>query len=118
MRPLVLPALFILSVLLVGAHQTAQASSFTFTPINVPFAGVTHTEANGINATGQIVGIYIDSSGGHGFLDDQGVFTPINVPFVGVTFTAPSGINPHVQIVGAYIDSGGVHGFLDDDDVF
>src|SRR5712692_540469 len=95
----------------VGLSQ-AQAFSFTFTPINVPFAGVTFTEAFGINPLGQVVGFYFDSGGEHGFLDDQGVFTPINVPFAGVTFTAAFGINPLGQLVGVYNDSGGEHGFL------
>jgi len=107
MRRLVLPTLFILSVLL-GAHQTARAASFTFTPIDVPFA--TDTEAFGINPGGQVVGGYFDKVGVHGFLDDRGVFTPIDVPFA--TDTEAFGINPGGQVVGAYFDKVGLHGFL------
>ena len=56
----------------------------SFSAIDVPFAGVTATEANGINSAGQIVGIYNDKNGTHGFLDSGGMFIPIDVPFTGV----------------------------------
>ena len=51
-----------------GARARA---GFTFQTIDVPGAG--STTAFGINGRGQIVGFYVDSSGGnHGFLDSGG----------------------------------------------
>jgi probable HAF family extracellular repeat protein len=40
----------------------------SFSAIDVPFAGATATEANGINSAGQIVGTYNDQNRTHGFL--------------------------------------------------
>jgi probable HAF family extracellular repeat protein len=43
--------------------------------------GSTYTRANGINASGQIVGDYSDAAGhGHGFLLDHGSYTTLDVP--------------------------------------
>jgi hypothetical protein len=67
MRRYLLPAVLSLSILL-SALVAAHAASYTFTPLDVPFSGATDTEAFGINDQGQIVGDYLDSSGGHGFL--------------------------------------------------
>ena len=66
-RHLCLALLMTLGLLLGGRH-VAQAASFTFTPIDVP--GASFTEAFGITPSGQIVGRYLDSTGGttHGFL--------------------------------------------------
>jgi len=57
-----------LGLLLGGRHVAQAAASFTFTPIDVP--GASFTEAFGITPSGQIVGRYLDSTGGttHGFL--------------------------------------------------
>jgi probable HAF family extracellular repeat protein len=107
-RHLFLALLVTLGFLLGGRHG-AQAASFAFTPLDVP--GAISTEARGINPRGQIVGIYADSTGEHGFLYDRGVFTTIEVP--GASGTQAFGINPRGQIVGLYFDStGGQHGFL------
>ena len=95
--------------LLQGGRHVAQAASFTFTPINVPDAPDS-TFAYGINPSGQIVGVYVDSTGERGFLYDRGVFTLIDVP--GAAATLAYGINPSGQIAGSYIDSTGTHGFL------
>ena len=48
-----------------------MATSYTFTSIAVP--GANFTGANGINASGDVVGDYSDSTGVHGFLDDVGI---------------------------------------------
>jgi hypothetical protein len=56
--------LFVLSAGLFLIPQTAQG--LTFTTIDVPDSVA--TGASGINPSGQIVGIFFDSSGGHGFL--------------------------------------------------
>ena len=67
--------------------------------------GASFTEGLGITPRGQIVGLYFDSMGLHGFLYDGGVFTPIDVPGAFATFA--SGITPRGQIVGFYGDSTG-----------
>ena len=62
----------------------------TFTTIDVP--GATRTDALGINAAGQIVGLFFgDATGVHGFLTSDGVtFTILDVP--GATATNASGV--------------------------
>jgi uncharacterized membrane protein len=108
----------ILGVLL-GARRAAHAASFSFTTIDVPFADADDiTDCGDINSNGQIVGVYINTSGVlHAFLDEHGAFTVIDFP--GAVVTVPTRINPNGQIVGFYVDSSGVeHGYLDDDGVF
>jgi hypothetical protein len=88
-----------------------------FTTVDVPFPGATFAGVlngipvgglNAINARGQIVGIYFDSSGvAHGFLEDKGVFTTVEVPFPGATYTALLANNPGGQLLGYYGDSSG-----------
>jgi uncharacterized membrane protein len=79
-----------------------------YTRLNAP--GATSTFAYG-NASGQIVGTYVDASGGiHGFLFSGGNYIPINVP--GAMSTDAVGINGSGQIVGDYDDASGGHGFL------
>ena len=72
------------------------------------------TVANGLNALGQIVGGYFDSSGiEHGFLYYNGKFTTLNDPLATGTYDFAEGINDHGQIVGSYSDASGVeHGYL------
>ena len=73
--------------------------------------GALYTYANGINASGQIVGTYYDAAKGiHGFLLDQGSYTTLDVP--GSTWTQAHAINDSGQIVGSYRDGAGQHGFL------
>jgi hypothetical protein len=81
-----------------------------FIQIDVP--GASFTAANGINARGDIVGLYFDSDGNlNGFLLSKGAFTTIDVP--GAIFTDANGINDRGEIVGEYIDSdGNGHGYL------
>jgi uncharacterized membrane protein len=91
----------------VGAPVTTWA--FAFTQIDVPGAQI--TQALGINDSGQIVGLFVDATGLHGFLrDTDGSFTPIDVP--GADRTEAHGINDSGQIVG--VSSFG--GFLRDTD--
>jgi hypothetical protein len=65
----------------------------SFSTIDVPFVGVTATEADGINSDGQIVRTYTDANGSHGFLDIGGMFSSIDAPFGGVLGTFATGIN-------------------------
>lgn len=79
---------------------------------DVPFAGVTVTQADDINAHGQIVGAWIDSTGmTHAFLKDRATYTSFDYP--GAATTLAWGINFAGQIVGVYHNAdGSVHGFL------
>jgi uncharacterized membrane protein len=97
-----------------GFAKPLHAADPTFVAIDYP--GQSGTLALDINASGQIVGRYIDDAGLHrGFLLSAGVFTPIDVP--GAIYTPPLGINASGDIVGecSLTDAGGVkdvQGFL------
>ena len=84
-----------------------QCSSF-----DVPVAGATVTQADDINANGQIAGAYVDGNGvTHAFLMAGTNFTSLDFP--GATSTLAWGINKTGQIVGTYHNAdGSVHGFL------
>ena len=75
--------------------------------------GVNGTFADGINASGQIVGSYIDSSeNANGFLYSNGTWTTLDDPSA-INGTFANGINASGQIVGSYTDgSGNENGFL------
>ncbi len=86
----------------------------TYATINYPGSTFGFTFAGGANASGDIVGIYVDSSGnGHGFLFN-GSYTSFDYP--GAVFTEATGINPAGVVCGIYIgptDPTGVnHGFI------
>jgi hypothetical protein len=105
----------------VGAFTTASGTTCStqcegymlyhgsYATINFP--GSSFTFAGGANAEGNIVGIYVDTSGfGHGFLFN-GAYTSFDYP--GAIFTEATGINPGGVIVGLYTDSANVtHGFI------
>ena len=82
---------------------------YTYTTLDDPLA-LGSTGAWGINSTGQIVGLYRNFGGTHGFLYSGGTYTPIDDPFA-TDFTAALGINNLGQIVGQYNDATS-HGFL------
>jgi uncharacterized membrane protein len=95
---------------------------YSYTTLNDPSA-TNGTIANGINASGQIVGFYASGSGvriAHGFLLSGGAYTTFDDPLAsqnpdGGTFAV--GINTSSQIVGFYTTGGGTmsftaHGFL------
>ncbi len=112
MRPFKASLGFALSLPLL-ASPGAQARPVTFTPIDVP--GATTTVANGINASGEIVGAYADAAGKtHGYVLSGGVFTTIDVP--GAAGAEARGIGPGGDIVGDYWMPGepaaNFHGFL------
>jgi uncharacterized membrane protein len=116
-------------VLLVGAGgisttQTAPAVSTTnvskaespvddlaFETLDVP--GARLTRPFGINASGRIVGLYMDTQGaGHGFVKDpEGTYASIDYP--GASFTNAGAINARGDIVGRWTDGSGTnHGYL------
>src|SRR5215217_4682083 len=67
---------------------------------------VTLTAACGINNRGQIVGLYNDESGQHGFLLSGGTYTTINFPGASTQGTQAQGINNRGDIVGVYSVNG------------
>src|SRR5215813_2559520 len=88
--------------LLVGLAGDAKAQpTYVFTPLDVPGSSApSNTIANGMNASGQIVGVYDRYN--HAFLFDQGNYTKLDVP--GSNYTVATGINASGQIVGYYGD--------------
>jgi probable HAF family extracellular repeat protein len=93
-----------------------SVGGYNFQTIDDPL-GVNGTEAVGINARGQIVGVYFDASTvSHGFLLSGGQYTTLDDPNAGAGAfqgTTAEGINARGQIVGFYTDANDVnHGFL------
>jgi probable HAF family extracellular repeat protein len=85
------------------AEQARSQPSYAFTTLDVPGSSSTRLcSANGINATGQIVGSYEDAAGRHSFLLAQGSFTRLDAP--GAASTYAYGINGSGQIVGVYFE--------------
>lgn len=100
-----------------GVHSVAGQGAgkiLVFTTIDFP--GSVLTNAQGINAQGDIVGLYTDTGGQtHGFLRTGGQYRSIDFP--GARSTSARGIGPAGDIVGSYqrTDESGavpVHGFL------
>jgi uncharacterized membrane protein len=56
----------------------------------------------GINASGQISGVFSDADGSHGYVLDNGVFTPVDAPAGVPGTTGVFGINDVGQLVGKY----------------
>ncbi|CAD5375059.1 putative PEP-CTERM sorting domain-containing protein [Rubrivivax sp. A210] len=76
-------------------------SGASITLFDVPSAFNNFTFGDDINNSGIVVGTYRNSSGGHGFILDNGSYTTINVP--GATNeTLVTGINDAGQLVGQY----------------
>jgi len=82
----------------------------TFTTFDVPKAIYTYADA--INASGQIIGFYVDSTNVHGFLRQaDGSFVVVDPP--GANGTIAIAINGSGQISGYYEDASSVlHSFL------
>jgi hypothetical protein len=83
--------------------------SFTFATIDAP--GALNTVVDGISDCDEVVGAYYDSSGGHGFIDDDGTYTTLNVP--GITNTYGVAINDRGEVAGFYDDSSGEQGCIE-----
>jgi probable HAF family extracellular repeat protein len=97
-----------------AGHAKAQPT-YVFTTLDVPGSSFPNsTFANGINASGQIVGGFFSTGpNSHGFLLDNGGYTTLDAP--GSFSTSANGINASAQIVGSYYDvAGHGHGFLFD----
>jgi len=91
---------------------------FTFTTLDDPLAAASAfagTLAYGINASGQVVGYYTNTTGGgtHGFLYSGGTYTNFDDPDAGNTGqTLAQGINNLGQIAGYYINGPQELGFI------
>jgi len=79
---------------------------------DAPVPGTFLTQADEINAQGQVVGVYVGTDFvWHAFLKDGTKFTTLDFP--GSTGTGAYGINSAGQIVGKYFAAdGSTHGFL------
>jgi probable HAF family extracellular repeat protein len=92
-----------------------SAAALTYSTLDDTVAFFGTTLASGINASGQIVGYYDNSTGRHGFLynPNGGTYTPLDDPSGSSGTTQALGINDLGQIVGSYGDSNHhPHGFL------
>jgi uncharacterized membrane protein len=98
-----------------GFYRDAQGTYQTIDdPNEAPGPdGLEFTQLNALNNAGQMVGIYTDSVGQHGFVYTLGgTFTTIDVPNAQAGTTWASGINNLGEIVGWYSDTSNVlHGF-------
>ena len=101
------------------AASVQAQSTYTFTSFNVPFANASNTRAFDINARGDIVGRFFDSSMNgiprsfHRY-NDGTYAPPIDAP-VPNTGTVARGINGRGDIAGKYFDPkypSEAHGFL------
>jgi probable HAF family extracellular repeat protein len=101
-----------------SVFSAAHAASYTFTTIDVPFIGAHDTVAADINASGQLVGIYVDQDNqDQAFRYADGKFKDIN--FAQIKAGIPRGINADGDLSGFYGSTRahghrqvGVHGFL------
>ena len=95
-------------------HGFIYNSNGTYTDITDPLAaesasgaGVSGTHAEAFNNAGQVVGYYVDASGGvHGFIYSAGGYTTLNDPSA-VNGTVAVGINDTGKVVGYYFDANG-----------
>jgi probable HAF family extracellular repeat protein len=87
----------------------AQATHYSFSILNVPTASL-GTVAYGLNASGQVAGVFYDGNGTHGFVYTGKDYLTLDVPQA--TATLAYDINASGQVVGNYIDGTGKHGFL------
>jgi uncharacterized membrane protein len=87
------------AVLLLGSTASARDRLFVFGSIDFPDASL--TQVSGINAGGDVVGLYRDATGKqHGFLLSGDTYTSIDFP--GASATDARGIGPGGDIVGTY----------------
>ena len=101
---------FVLVNMALANIPAGAQTTFTFTQLDVP--GSTATEADGINAQGEIVGFFFDAAGRqHGFLKQGGSFTQLDFP--GATATRTANSNNAGVIAGAFTDAAECqHGML------
>lgn len=100
MRTRIVIALAVMALAASATFARAQQADqpYSFSIIDPP--GATYAEAYGINAGGDVVGIFRDAAGSHGFLLTPSAFTIIDFPRA--YYTDARGINADGDIVGAY----------------
>jgi probable HAF family extracellular repeat protein len=104
----------VVAIVVAGLTRVAGQGAPVFSSIDFP--GAVLTNAQGINAGGEVVGFYTDTAGKtHGFLMSGGQYRSVDYP--GAKSTQLRGIGPSGDVVGAYQrqdESGAVpiHGFL------
>ena len=95
-----------------GRSASGSDSRYEISTITIP--GAQSSVANGINASGDIVGSYGDAAGTHGFVVRGGELTTFDYPGAGVT--EARGIAPNGDIIGSFrapnAPSVRVNGFL------
>ena len=106
-----IPALAVCALVSVAVVGTERR--FAFSEVVVP--GAVFATAQGINAGGDVVGIYRDAAARtHGFAWEDGAVTTIDYP--GAAYTDARGISPGGDIIGAYRMPGepavNFHGYL------
>ncbi len=79
-----------------------------FAPLLVP--GAIMTAAWDVNPRGDIVGIFRDLAGFHGFVWTEA--GPTTLDFPGAAATRAFGVNERGDVVGTYVAGGATHGFL------
>ena len=102
---------------IVGLYANMDAANRTegfviddglFTPFLVPNS--TFTAGWDMNQAGEIVGVYRDASGFHGFLRRGDSYFTLHVP--GSTATRAFGINARGDVVGSFVSGGKTRGFV------
>jgi uncharacterized membrane protein len=87
-----------------------SAVTETYQAVNHPHVAQQYAES--VNDSGQIVGVYMDSSDVyHGYERSGGKYTTLDVPFTGATGTFPEGINNSGEVVGGWESGDLSHGF-------
>jgi len=86
---------------IIPESRAASPGIGIYTTIDPP--GSHSTEPTGINASGDIVGVYKDVSGvDHGFLWIDGAYTVLDFPRAADTY--PLAINRGGQVVGGFLE--------------
>jgi probable HAF family extracellular repeat protein len=98
-----------------SADAFLKLHSGQFITISFPAAGVTMTQAFGVNDAGEVVGTYTTGSGNsavtHGFTWLNGKFASVNIG--GASSTTINGVNDEGDLVGFYTDAkGNTDGFF------
>ena len=91
-----------------GLAKAYTIEDGVFTPFMVP--GSLSTNAWDVNPRGDIVGVYRNAAGVHGYVRTAAGFTTLGAP--GASATRAFGINERGDVVGTYVAAGVTHGFL------
>ena len=95
--------------------MTGQTMGYTiddgvFTTFMVP--GSSFTTAWDVSPRGDVVGVYRNATGLHGYVRTASGFTTVDVPVLGASATRAFGTNARGDVVGTYLLNGTTHGFV------